>query len=232
MTFCYFLTMNDRSTASVGQLEAVLTQLAEIRGIREVRAHSPASATDPMLDDGRPPSLVLQLFFADIKSMEAATLADGSIQTATAPLVDAIAANEISQQAMLARRFDVPEPVTPSAQSEPACTYLVRYEGPAQDTNAWLSEYLHGHPPLMLQLPGLRALEIFTRIDWCGAIPWSRSEDLQRNQVVFDTPHALSAALNSPLRVQMREHYDALPPFEGRVTHFPMQTRTKFPSST
>jgi len=227
MTFCYFLTVNGKSTASVDQLDSALIQLAKISGITEVRAHSPANAIDPMLDDGQPPALVLQLFFADIASLEAANLADGPIQTATAPVIDAIGVDAVTQQAMLARRFDVPQPIAPSTHTEPVCTYLVRYEGPAQDTNAWLSDYIHGHPPLMLQLPGLRALEIFTRIDWCGAIPWPRTEDLQRNQVVFDTPDALTAALNSPLRAQMREHYDALPPFEGGVTHFPMLTRTK-----
>jgi len=226
MAFCYFLTVNGKSAASVDQLNAVLPQLAGIHGITEVRAHTPASAIDPMLDDGQPPALVLQLFFTDIVSLEAANVVDGPIQVAAAPVVDAMRAATITQQAMLVRRFDVPEPIAPSSRNEPLCTYLVRYEGPAQDTNAWLSDYIRGHPPLMRQLPGLRALEIFTRIDWCGAIPWPRSDDLQRNQVVFDTTDALSIALNSPLRAQMRQHYEALPPFDGRVTHFPMHTRT------
>jgi hypothetical protein len=76
----------------------------------------------------------------------------------------------------------------------------------------------------MTQLPGIRALEIFTRIDWCSALPFARTDDLQRNQVVFDSTAALTNALNTPLRAEMRAHYDALPPFAGEVTHFPRHT--------
>ncbi|MGB7301684.1 MAG: ethyl tert-butyl ether degradation protein EthD [Burkholderiaceae bacterium] len=230
MTFCYFLTVNSKSVAPPEQLLSLANELAEINGLAEVRVHTAASAHDPMLDDGQPPALVVQLFFHNIESLEAAAVAHGPVQSTIAPILTAMHAHSISQQAMLARQFDIPEPLALSARDQTVCTYLVRYEGPARDTNAWLSDYIHGHPPLMLQLPGLRLLEIFTRIDWCGSIAWPRTEDLQRNQVVFDNPDALTAALNSPLRSQMRQHYDALPPFDGAVTHFPMLTRSVRPS--
>jgi hypothetical protein len=47
---------------------------------------------------------------------------------------------------------------------------------------------------------------------------------MQRNKVAFDSAEALTAALNSPVRKEMRADYAALPPFSGRVTHYPMAT--------
>jgi hypothetical protein len=48
---------------------------------------------------------------------------------------------------------------------------------------------------------------------------------MQRNKVAFDNPAALTAALESPLRHEMRAHFRALQRFSGGVTHFPMSTR-------
>ena len=40
----------------------------------------------------------------------------------------------------------------------------------------------------------------------------------------FDSAEALTAALNSPVRKEMRADYAKLPAFSGRVTHYPMAT--------
>ena len=53
------------------------------------------------------------------------------------------------------------------------CTYLVSYEGEAEDFNAWLTHYLTHHPPLMAQLPGIRELEIYTRLDFRSGLSYS-----------------------------------------------------------
>ena len=47
---------------------------------------------------------------------------------------------------------------------------------------------------------------------------------MQRNKVAFDSAEALAAALDSPARKEMRADFAKLPPFSGRVTHFPMAT--------
>jgi hypothetical protein len=52
----------------------------------------------------------------------------------------------------------------------------------------------------MARFPGIRQIEIYTRLDWLGALPWRRVDYMQRNKVVFDSPAALKAALNSPVR--------------------------------
>ena len=58
---------------------------------------------------------------------------------------------------MLVRRYSPSDP----KMDEPWCTYLVRYEGPAEDPHAWLAHYLAHHPVLMLRLPGIRELEVY-----------------------------------------------------------------------
>ena len=129
-----------------------------------------------------------------------------------------------AQQAMAVRRIQVAGPgVGPGARS---CTFLVSYEGEAEDPNAWLSHYLDRHPPLMAQLPGIRAIEIYTRVDYRSALPAPRAHAMQRNKVVFDDADALAHALASPVRLLMRSDFDALPPFSGATPHFPMASES------
>ena len=106
------------------------------------------------------------------------------------------------------------------------CTYLVAYHGHAQDHDAWLGHYLDRHVPLMLRLPGLRALEVCTRLDWRGGLRWPREDAVQRNKVVFDDAFALDAALRSDVRMEMRRDFEASPIFHGGNVHYPMTTRS------
>ena len=91
----------------------------------------------------------------------------------------------------------------------------------AEDLNAWHSHYIADHPPIMARFPGIRQIEIYTRIDWCGSLPWPRVEHMQRNKVVFDSPAALTAALNSPVRHEMRAAFARFPRSPGRSRTFP-----------
>jgi hypothetical protein len=77
----------------------------------------------------------------------------------------------------------------------------------------------------MTQLPGLRELEVYTRLDWISALPFRRVNFFQRNKVAFDSEAALTSALHSPVRQKMREDYRAFPPFTGGNTHYAMMTR-------
>ena len=114
---------------------------------------------------------------------------------------------------------------------EQPCTYLVAYEGAAEDLTAWLAHYIADHPPIMARFPGIRQIEIYTCIDWCGGLPWPRVAHMQRNKVVFDNQAALTAALNSPVRHEMREAFHRFPSFTGPITHFPMATTTVMPKT-
>ena len=98
--------------------------------------------------------------------------------------------------------------------------------GEAEDLAVWLAHYIADHPPIMARFPKIRQIEIYTCMDWCGSLPWPRVRHMQRNKVVFDNAQALTAALNSPVRHEMRAAFAGYPKFIGRVTHFPMATMT------
>lgn len=208
MKFCLFLIARGPTPTTLDPL------LAKLPGLARALVHRPASAHDPYLHDGAPPSLALQLYFSEIAALEAACT--GPLQ-ALAPLL----ANA-TQQAMLVRQYKVPNPAPLPPEH---CTYLVAYDGPAEDLPAWHAHYLAHHPAIMARFPAIREIEIYTALDTAAGLPFPRATCIQRNKVVFDSPAALTAALNSPIRHEMRADYAQLPPFTGAVTHFPMQTR-------
>ena len=108
---------------------------------------------------------------------------------------------------MLVRPFAVPEPAFKTAAGEPHCTYLVSYEGEAEDSNAWHAHYLEHHTRHMAMFPGIREAEVYTRLDWVSLLPFTRLSFMQRNKVVFDSAEALHRALNSPVRHEMRADF-------------------------
>jgi hypothetical protein len=227
MNFCLFAVFHDRARPATRIAEAEQSRLdAALRTVpRLARAlvHTPAHAHDPLLDDGAPPQLALQLYFDSLLALEAAAGRAGPLQALARPeLLPSLAGAAVEHQAMAVRAYAVPEPARlPDAW----CTYLVAYEGPAEDPHAWLDDYLAHHVPLMARLPGLRELEVYSPIACVGHLPWTRATCMQRNKVAFDDPAALTAALASPLRHEMRAHFKALPRFSGGVTHYPMSTR-------
>jgi len=170
--------------------------------------HSPDRVHDPFLDDGAAPAGVLQLYFESMAALERAAAQIGAAAQA---------------EAMQVHRFDVSHPW----KSAPPlyCTYLVAYEGPAEDEAAWLAYYLEHHPPLMAKLPHVRELEIYTPVDWRCPPSLRRVRHLQRNKVAFDSAAALAAALDSPVRREMRADFAQFPAYRGRVTHYAMTTQ-------
>jgi hypothetical protein len=220
VTVCWFASFQHASP-NVPWLSDVI---AATPGVRQGLIYTPSSTSDPYLDDGRPPRLALQLYFDDIAALEAALAADGHLRE-----LDALRQDGAAQQAMLVRRYPVPDSKFRTAPGDQPCTYLVAYEGAAEDLTAWLTHYIADHPPIMARFPGIRQIEIYTCIDWCGGLPWPRVTHMQRNKVVFDDQAALTAALNSPVRHEMREAFHQFPSFTGPISHFPMATSTVMP---
>jgi uncharacterized protein (TIGR02118 family) len=204
--------------APVGEPDAIAALVRATPGLTAARLYTPERAHDPYLHDGAPPPLALQLYLVDIAALEAALGAGGHLQALAALLPRA------THQAMLARDFRVPDPVSRTPAGALPCTYLVHYPGPAEDLNAWLTHYIAHHPPIMARFPGIREIEICTRLDWCDAMKWPRADAMQRNKVVFDSAEALTAALNSPVRHEMRADFAKFPPYRGGNLHYPMAT--------
>jgi hypothetical protein len=218
MTVCWFALFRNASPDGLSDV------IAATPALHQAVIYTPSSTSDPYLDDGPPPSLGLQLYFADIEALENALAADGYLQK-----LAVLGSDGANQQAMLVRRYAVPDPVFRTPLGELPCTYLVAYEGTAVDLPAWLAHYMADHPPSMARFPGVRQIEIYTCIDWCGGLPWPRVAHMQRNKVVFDSQDALTAALNSSVRHEMRAAFKRFPPFTGPITHFPMASTTVLP---
>lgn len=230
MAVAYFLSFHDTANPAATLSEPDRSRMVEIirSTPRLARAlmYTPAITRDPYLDDGPAPQLALQLYFADLPELESALAPRGHLQALAAPgAISSLGGAAATQQAMLVRSFPVPDAAPGHAPGELPCTYLVSYEGAAQDLNEWLSHYISHHAPVMARFPGIREVEICTRIDWCGALPWRRVDHMLRNKVVFDSAQALTAALNSPVRHEMRADFKKFPPFTGATSHYPMATR-------
>lgn len=219
MDIVFFLTYRTPLPAEPAPLAAFAAQLGATPGLRRALMHVPATANDPYLKDENAPQLVLQLYFDELTALEAASSATGSLQALTDPRTIAWTREAaITQQAMAVRRYVS----LAQAAGETRCTYLVAYEGAPRDYDAWLGHYLAGHVPLMQCLPEIRELEIYTRLETVSALPVPRDLAVQRNKVVFDDAEALTHALNSPIRHEMRRDFEASPPFDGHNMHFPM----------
>jgi hypothetical protein len=230
MDTCLFLSFRFRADPTEVELVKLDRALAAAPGLRKALIHTASAAEDPYVKDGAPPSLVLQLYFAEIADLEAALSRTGCLGVLTSREdFPALAQAEIGQQAMLVRPFAVPEPVFKTAPGASYCTYLVSYEGEADNLDAWHAHYLETHTVHMATFPGIRELEIYTRLDWVSLQPFARLNFMQRNKVVFDSREALTAALNSPVRHEMRADFKTFPRFTGPNNHYAMATRVLTP---
>ena len=157
----------------------------------------------------------MQAYFADRAAL------DGAIAA-----LEGIVGSQARCEAMAVTRFPVAEP------GAGGCSYLVAYAGPAEDPAAWHAHYNARHAPLMAELPGIRELEVYAPVAWRPAADaWQTVRSLQRNKVVFDSPQALEAALQSPVRAKMRADFATFPRYRGEVTHYPMLSFHPWPTN-
>jgi len=230
MSTCLFLSFRVDAEPAAGETAKLDRLLRAVPKLEKALVHTPASASDPYVKDGASPSLVLQLYFAALPELEAAVSRTGHLGVlASRAEFPMLATADVTQQAMIVRSFAVPEPTFKTPPDEPHCTYLVSYEGEAEDLNAWHAHYLEQHTTHMASFPEIRELEVYTRLDWVSRQPWRRANFMQRNKVVFDNPAALDRALHSPVRHAMRADFNAFPRFSGPNRHYAMATRTMVP---
>jgi hypothetical protein len=226
MSMCLFLSFRSAGAFSAVELDKLDGVLQTTPKLQKALVHTSSSTEDPYVKDGPSPSPVLQLFFDELPELEAALSRSGHLGTlASHDEFPALSQAEIAQQAMLVRPFAVPEPMFETPSGEPYCTYLVSYEGEAEDLNAWHAHYLESHTRHMAMFPKIRELEVYTRLDWVSQTPWKRLNFMQRNKVAFDSPAALQRALHSSVRHEMRADFRAFPAFTGPNNHYAMATR-------
>ncbi len=100
MTVCWF-SLFRHAAPNAAWLSDVL---AATPGLQLGLIFTPSSTSDPYLDDGPPPQLALQLYFDDITILEAAVATDGQLRE-----LNALRLDDATQQAMLVRRYPVPD---------------------------------------------------------------------------------------------------------------------------
>jgi hypothetical protein len=223
--FAFFRHADDELRVAAAELDIVAGELRAIAGARQARVFTPAPAgtAHPFPDDEAPPMLALQLHFGTIGELEAVLCTDGALARIAA--LPSLRRATPGHQAMVARPFAVPDARQRTPPGEMPCSYLVHYPGAADDPIAWHRHYLAHHPGLMAGFPGVREIEICTRLDWLSELPWPRLDAFQRNKLMFDSPAALSAALLSPTIRDIRADFHRFPPFTGGNVHYPMVTR-------
>lgn len=220
---CLFLSFHHGDSAAqlaLDDLARIRQMIAATPGATRAIVMTPALAQDRYHAAVPAPMLAAQVYFETIAAAETAIGADGALTGITAETFPSLSGAEGRHQLMLTRSFPVPpENGKPDVQS---CAFMVHYPGAPEDLNAWLGHYIAHHPPIMATFPGIREIEIYTRVDWIDAAPWPRASHFQRNKVVFDSPQALEAALNSPARDRMKDDFATFPPFTGGSVHVPM----------
>ena len=232
MRLCYlaFFGRPDDAAARIPAAELSLLRncVSRLPGLGKAHFYTPAVASDVYTDDGPSPLFGMQLYFDEIERLEAAIGPASELKALVeGHRLPSLESADATQQAMLCREFPVPRP-KPVAGT--ACSYVVHYPGPAEDLNAWLGHYLAYHPRLMARLPDIREIEVLSRIDWVDALPWRRVHHMQRNRVLFDSPEALSDALHSPVRHEMRADLAKFPPHAGGSLHQAMATEVVAPT--
>lgn len=224
--FLTFYAHNPAARASEADIAAATEIVKSIPDLRRGLLFTPERAADPYVEYPPPPQLGFQLYFDTIAALEAAAGRRGALQPMARPgALPSVDKSGGSQQAMLVRAYPVPEPAFCTAKGGFPCSDVIHYPGKAEDLNAWLGFYLESHVPLMKTMPGIRELEIYTRIDWITALPWPKAEHMQRNKVVFDDAEAVAAAFKSPVRSEMRADFLRFPAFTEGNRHNPMATR-------
>ena len=233
MRFAYFLSFFDTAqpTREIGAED--LAQMAELieatpgltrgllfAGVQSVAKYYP--------NDDAPPQLAMELYFDGIEDLEGALAKDGHLQGLLGTeAVKSLAGAKVEQQAMVVRRFK--DTVPESEEDKTFCSYLVHYPGKAEDLNVWLDYYLRNHTAVMQDFPGIREIEVCSRLDWIGFLPWARVNYMQRNKIAFKTVEGLMAAIESPVRARMSADFAQFPAFEGGNCHYALQTREILP---
>jgi uncharacterized protein (TIGR02118 family) len=171
-------------------------------------------AYDPFNDDGPGPLFIAMLAFPSRDAL-AAALADPALTLSLAGRPEDLA---WTGSAFERHFYPVGGKAAPLAAP---FSYVVRYHKPAEDEAAFIRNYVATHPPTLAMLPGIRSVMCyFPRPLAAQGVP--SADYIIGNEVAFDNVAAFNAAMQSPVRQELRRHFHEFPPFSGRNTHFPM----------
>ena len=98
-------------------------------------------------------------------------------------------------------------------------SYFVRYEGQAENAEAFLARYRDRHVPILARFPGIRRIVLHTPAAWQDPYPVTPDRFALIAQMIFDSQADLENALRSEARASAREDFAQFPPFHGTVYH-------------
>ena len=152
----------------------------------------------------------------------------GTLADVTAERLDALARGFAGVRAVSHQRMSI-ERITPGAPDEPgakpeAVSWIVQYNGPAEDPPAFHAYYRSHHVPIVHRMPGIRSLNLYSPEPWTGTARLHKVNHLLIVQAVFDNLDGLLAMRNSPQRREGLQDFDNYPKFEGPVTHQAMRS--------
>jgi hypothetical protein len=168
---------------------------------------------DPFVDDGKPPSLVIQIDADDLGHV--ATLFDDD------ELIRQMEGS-VSCEAFETLSYPIQGASDQAPRTAPI-SFNVRYYAPIEGEKQFVDHYLESHPPILGELPGVRNVLCYVPVNW--ACPLPVTDCLLGNEVTFDTLDGLNEALASNVRLRLREDYNAFPIRPGPNTHYTMQRR-------
>jgi len=95
----------------------------------------------------------------------------------------------------------------------------VRYEGAAENPEAFVARYRDQHVPILARFPGIRRIVLHTPAAWTDPYPVQPDRFALIAQMIFDSQTDLENALRSEARAAAREDFGKFPPFHGTVYH-------------
>ena len=98
-------------------------------------------------------------------------------------------------------------------------SYFVRYQGEAENADAFLRHYRAAHAQILHEFPALRSLVLHRAVEWRDPFPVTPGGTLLLAQMTFETIDDLNLALASDARARARDDFARMPAFHGAITH-------------
>ena len=199
--------------------------LTGLPGARSVTLYTQGAYDDPYLEDDPGPVLLCRTEFHSVGALFAAFEANAS--RLAFGETDALPGftGRVCDEVMIGHQY--PTATDPWGRDPRGdVSYFVAYPNTAADRADFIGYYTAHHPPLLGQLPGIRATVLYEPTDMTAPLGLIRADHMLICDVSFDTLEALNESLLSDIRKELREDYHQFPPFEGDPIHSAMSRRT------
>lgn len=193
--------------------------LWRIPGIVRMDNYRPAAAqaNDPFVHDGSGPIALVMAYFRDLTDLELA-IRSAALDHTLDKMPEGLALTVTGLQRKL-------YPLEDGSFGEPDAaplSYVVRYHRPADDEKAFVDHYAATHPPLLAHLPRIQAIACYFPLEALRHARAPSADYMIGNEVFFDGMEDFNAAMASPQRRALRQHFESFPRFAGRNVHYAM----------